>query len=433
MGLGSEMKNLSEEILASFQQRIQDNEEISKKNKELVNEVQKTLEGFRKDHQEMAAVLNANAAALRKNLAKSQHDIANGEKERLSVFKDLMVNIHGTISSIQKEVGAIQSSTFYLIKTFNSDRTKMADELNKFFEQGRSDRSEGEEKRMKEFNDLMKSINDDMNNINKRIKDISQEVVEISKNTNTMLANFEKEHQDMSAELKAELEKNLSERVEYTSTLLKGFRKRLTEIGKENQQMANEMRKDLADNTKNIAQGEALRLRDYKDIMKGINVTLSGISKEVSDLQKSTSGMLDDLTKDRREGATEWNKMQEAIAQMRQSGVKTTPKKKIEKPAKIVEEKKVEVKLEKPKERVEPKEKETAKKPVMVETEPVPEMTLEEKVVDFLSRNPNGVKVSDMEKPLKETRMKIGYVAKKLLDNGAILKIENLYFPKPQQ
>jgi len=69
MGLGSEMKNLSEELLASFKNRI-------KVNEELVTEVQKTLDGFRKDQQEMAAVLKANAAAVRKDLAQSQKDLA---------------------------------------------------------------------------------------------------------------------------------------------------------------------------------------------------------------------------------------------------------------------------------------------------------------------------------------------------------------------
>ena len=118
MGLGIEMKNLSEEILNSFKQRIKENEE-------LVNDVQKTLDGFRKDHMEMAAVLNANAAALRKGLAK-------GEKERLHTFNDLMTGIHGTIASIQKEVVAIQTSTFNMINEFSTERSQMADELNKF-------------------------------------------------------------------------------------------------------------------------------------------------------------------------------------------------------------------------------------------------------------------------------------------------------------
>ena len=53
------------------------------------------------------------------------------------------------------------------------------------------------------------------------------------------------------------------------------------------------------------------------------------------------------------------------------------------------------------------------------------------KLVIEVKKNPKGIKVSDMEAPLGETRMKIGFVAKKLLDDGKILKVNNLYFPKP--
>jgi len=423
MGLGSEMKNLSDELLASFKQRIQETEEISIKNKELVGEVQKTLDGFRKDHQEMASVLNANALDMRKNLAQSQKDLASSEKERLVVYKDLMVNIHGTISSIQTEVKTIQTTTLGLIKTFNSDRNKMADELNKFFEQGRSDRSEAEETRMKDFDDLMK-------NINEHIEGINQEVVEISKNTNDMLARFEKEHLDMSAEMKAELGKNLNERVEYTRTLLKGFTERLIEIGKENQQMAKAMRQDLANNAKKIAQGEEQRLSDYKPILKGIQETINGIRKEVNTLQKSTSTMLSDLTKDRGEGAAEWSKMQAAIAQIRKSGVMKTTEKKEKAPEKkkeVVPEKKAEKIIEKPVKAPEPQP--VAKKVA----KPAPELSLEDKVLALVNAKPNGIKVADMEGPVGETRMKIGYVAKKLLDDGKVLKVDNLYFPKPKK
>jgi len=34
-----------------------------------------------------------------------------------------------------------------------------------------------------------------------------------------------------------------------------------------------------------------------------------------------------------------------------------------------------------------------------------------------------------MEKPLGETRMKLGYIAKNLLDAGKIQKVDNIYFP----
>jgi len=201
MGLASQMKNLSEELLSSFKQRIKENEE-------LVNEVQKTLDGFHKDQQEMAAVLNANAMALRK-------DLATGEKERLISHNGLMTGIHHTISSIQKEVMDIQTSTFNMINAFAVDRTQMSTELNKFFSDGRANRIADEKTRLKEFDALMKNINDGISSIN-------SEVLSILKDTNDMLRKFDKEHLEMSAELKSELDKNLSERVEYTVSIRPG-------------------------------------------------------------------------------------------------------------------------------------------------------------------------------------------------------------------
>jgi len=388
MGLTSEMKNMSEDILASFKQRIKENEE-------LVIEVQKTLDGFRKDHQEMTSVLNANAATLRKSLA-------NGGKELLNTYNELMTGIHHTITSIKKEVVAIQAFTFNMINEFTTERAKMADELNKFFKLGRADRMQNEKNRIKEFDALMKNINDD-------IKGINDEVLTIFKNTNDMLEKFEKEHLEMSDELRAELSKNLAERVEYTSTLLRGFQERLSEISKENQQMAQKLRKDLAN-------GETERLNEYKDVMNGIHLSIKGIRKEVKDIQKVTAGMLGDFSHDREGASAEWNKMQDAIAQLRETGVVKPPKEVVKKVEK--KEAKMEISAEKVKET-----------PVKAEPKPVVPMTLEEKVLDFIKKHPKGVKVSEMEKPLSENRMKLGFIAKNLLDSGKVQKVDNIYFP----
>ena len=366
----------------------------------MVNDVQTTLDGFRKDHQEMADLLNANAAALRKGLA-------TGEKDRLKTYNDLMTGIHQTISSIRKEVVAIQTSTFNMISDFATEREQMSEDLNKTFAEGRADRIKNEKTRMDEFDGMMKNINDD-------IKSINNEVLAIFKDTNDMLDRFEKEHLEMSAELRAELGKNLSERVEYTGTLLKGFQKRLSEISKENQKMAQNLRKDLA-------HGETERLSNYNGIMKGIHVAIKGIRKDVKDIQKSTTGMIGDYSQNRVQASAEWGKMQDAMAQIRKTGVVASPKQ----VAKKVEKK--EIKNEVP--------VETAKEPA-VEVKPkaasksITPMTLEEKVLDFINKNPKGVKISEMEEPLGETRMKLGYVAKNLLDEGKVQKIENLYFPK---
>lgn len=56
-------------------------------------------------------------------------------------------------------------------------------------------------------------------------------------------------------------------------------------------------------------------------------------------------------------------------------------------------------------------------------------MTLEEKVLDYIGKHPMGVKISEMELPLGETRMKLGFTAKALLEQGKVQKVENVYFP----
>jgi esterase/lipase len=393
MGLSSEMKNLSEEILNSFKLRLKENED-------LVNDVQKTLDGFHKDHLEMAAVLNARAADLRKGLA-------TGEKERLATFDNLMSGIHNTITSLQAEVAAIQTSTVGMINEFAADRTQMADELNKFFAEGKADRMQNETTRIKEFDALMKEITDE-------IKGINEEVFGIFKNTNDMLARFDTEHKEMSAELRSELGKNLTERVDYTRNMLKGFQKRLADISKENQQMAQKLRKDLT-------HGETTRLKDYNSIMKGIHLSIKEIRGEVMIIQKSTSGMIDHLSKDRDMAAANWQKMQETIAQLRKTGI-TKPAMKAEKKNEILTETPSEVIIEEQISTISP---EIAFEP----EEKVIPMSLEEKVLAFVKKHPGGVKISEMEEPLGETRMKLGYTAKALLNEGKVQKLDNIYFP----
>jgi len=399
MGLSSEMKNLSGDILASFKQRIKENEE-------LVDDVQKTLEGFRKDHQEMASVLKVNAKSLK-------NDLVLGEKERLNVYHELMNGIHQSIVSIQKEVVAIQTSTLNIINEFSAERVIMADKLGEFFTKEKSDRRQNEKNRIEEFDALMKSIDDEIKNIN-------IEVLRIFKNANDLLEKFEKEHLKMSVELRADLSKNLAEGVEYTRILLKGFQKRLSEISKENQKMAQELRKDLD-------KGEVVRLNGYNGIMKGIHIAIKGIRKEVDDIQKATLGILGDLSQDRGKGTAEWKKMQIAIAQLKTTGVFKPVQ--VQELAKEVEEK--ETKKEAPVEvvNVEVVNESLVEAQPKVIAKPIVPMTLEQKVLDYINKHPKGVKISEMEEPLGETRMKLGFIAKVLLDEGKVQKIENIYFP----
>jgi hypothetical protein len=57
-------------------------------------------------------------------------------------------------------------------------------------------------------------------------------------------------------------------------------------------------------------------------------------------------------------------------------------------------------------------------------------MKLEARVLDYINQHQHGVRISEMEIPLCETRMKLGFIAKNLLEEGKILKISNQYYPK---
>jgi hypothetical protein len=65
-----------------------------------------------------------------------------------------------------------------------------------------------------------------------------------------------------------------------------------------------------------------------------------------------------------------------------------------------------------------------------VEDKSILSMTLEDKVLDFINKHPEGVKILDMEESLCVKRMKLGFVAEQLHNDGKVLKIETTYFPK---
>jgi phage protein D len=154
--------------------------------------------------------------------------------------------------------------------------------------------------------------------------------------------------------------------------------------------------------------------------MKEIHTSIKGIRSEVKNIQKSTAGMIGDYANERSQGAAEWNKMQDSIAQMREKGVEK-PQKSTAKAERIKE-----VKIETPVETVKENKAEVKQE---VELQPEVTMTLADEVMAYINKHPMGVKISEMEAPLGETRMKLGFIAKTLLDEGKVQKMDNIYFP----
>ena len=399
MGMANEMKNLSEEILASYKQRAAEFQQRLKDNADVVKEVQKTLDGFRNDHMEMAATLRANAASLRSNLAQEQ-------KDRINSFQQLMDGIHASITQIQTEVEGIKTATVNMLKDFSTSHNEMATKLQKDLDLDKTNRQNWNTGRLKNFDALMA-------NINQEIAQIQKEVSDVFSYTDALLKKFSTAHNDMSAAMRADLKANLNERAEYTKSLLLQFNNKLAQMSQENQDMAKALRLDLNKSREELSQSDAQRLNDF-------NVVFTGIQNRVQEIQKYVNNFIDEFSTDRKQAAATWEKLAEAIANIgKEVAVTVESEPIVDEPAGVVVEKEVVI--------VAAVEPEVEAAPVIAE--PQKELTLEEKVLNYLSGHKSGIKISDMEAPLGETRMRIGFITKKLLEEGKVQKVENLYYP----
>ena len=383
MGLADEMKSLSEEMLSSFKDRVKDKEE-------LVANVGKKLQQYRNEQQDTAKTISANAAELQNNLAL-------GEKDRQEKYNQLIGSIQKDIKSIEEDVKGVKASSNALIKDFSAARKIMSNDLDKFFSEENKLRADNEQSRMADYELYIGKISD--------------EVSSIFNYTNEILEKFGSEHKEMSADLRKELNDNRNERFEDTHALLKSIQGRIAEISNENLNAARKLKTDMD-------KGEADRLKEY-------NALFDKISHEVTELRNSTSNLLDNYSKDRSKGAEHWKEMQEQIAAIR-SGEQVAAPEIVEKK---VEKGEIKAEVAVPVAKELPVFEEKAA-PVIVEApKVVEESNLEDKILNYINNHSQGVKVSDMEEPLHETRMKIGFAAKCLLDAGKVSKVDNLYYP----
>jgi len=103
MGIATDIKNLGEDIVASYDTRV-------KAIGVLVKDTHKMLKGFDVEHKEMSEKLRA--------------DLAKGEGDRLKDFKQMM-------AEIQKEIKEIETYVKNKLKEFSDAHADMSEELKK--------------------------------------------------------------------------------------------------------------------------------------------------------------------------------------------------------------------------------------------------------------------------------------------------------------
>ena len=320
MGIADEMKKLSEEIIASHKQRLQEN-------KDMVKEVQNTLEGFQKNHQEMAANLRAS--------------LSDPSSDWRKEYNSLMSEIQNTLNQIPKEVNSIRKSTQDMLKEFNEKDYSMDHSWKEELKQYAVARHA-------EFKEMMSDIH-------ATLDDISQEVEDIKSFSKSMMNNFRED----------------------------------------NYKMSETLRNNLDEETRNLKNENLNRLKNYKE-------TIDNIRNKVNGIKSFTADFLGERRNDRSQMSESWKNI--ALAKKGAKAKQMT--------------------------KVKSKQQDQTIAPTKDEKEEsVKHKSVEVKVLEYINMHPEGVKVSQMEEPIGEQRMRLGYVAKRLLDAGKVLKHDNVYYP----
>lgn len=365
MRISEDMKKISEDIISSYKLRI-------KTVGEIVSETHNMLTDFQKEHKTMSD-------ELRKNLEKI-------EKDRLQESHNLMADIQNKQSDRNKYVADLLQKFADEQKITVNELKVMAGEVKKFLGKGETDR-------ISVFKVMM--------------GDIENYVAELSKNTAELMNVFSNDHKAMSEKLRSDLSKGEADR-------LKDFKG-----------MIGNIEKDIKD----IETYVKSKLKEFSDEHIDMSAELKKeLSKYVAGIIKETNQLLGGFAKEREKMASNWKALNDTMARLRSGKPIVEKKVKVRPVAEAIEEEKPKPKPEpepeKPVEEPKPKPK-----PAKKEQPWEKDIPIEDKVLAFINAHPKGVQVGDMEEPLGVIRMRLGVIAKKLLDKGKVKKVDKEYFP----
>jgi len=288
-------------------------------------------------------------------------------------------------------------------------------------------------------NDMKKLGEDIVADYDVRVKAIGVLV----KDTHKMLNGFQAEHKEMATNLRGELAKGEEQRlkdfkatmaeikkfvadmVEVTAKLMEQIRKEQGERNKAVADLLEKFAKDhevmAAELRQSLAKGETDRLEDFKEMMKGIQKYVADVVKETKRLMDEIRARQDERNKEVLDLLQEFQTEREKMAANWQALTVKMAKKRG-----IMPKMEAEVKVKPVKEAIKEVIEEVIEEE---EKEAPPEMDLDEKILQFINKHPEGVMVGDMEETLGVVRMRLGVIAKKLLEEGKIRKEEKMYFP----
>lgn len=320
------------------------------------------------------------------------------------IVENIMASYDGRIKSINELV----KDTGSMLKGFKKER--LQNDI-------RGSLAKADKARLHDFNNLRSGIG-------KSIGDICKEVGALKTQAQTMVKGFRKERKQN--DIKGHLVKNDKIRVQEFDGMMSGIRKNIEGVRQQVSDLTSQAKTMLAgfreerrrnDVKGHLAKGDKARLHDFNHMMSGINKNVRDIRKDVADLTSKTKSMMTEFHHEHEKMAADWAEMENVLAAQKgaKPAIKNAPKAPVKKAAvpPVIREVKAPVKK--------------AAVPPVIQKEKAP-LTLEEQIVKFVKKHPHGIKIGEMEKPLETTRLKLGRIAKQLLDAGKLRKEDDKYF-----
>ena len=283
-----------------------------------------------------------------------------------------------------KAIGVLVKDTHKMLKGFQAEHKEMATNL-------RGELAKGEDQRLKDFRVMMA-------NIQKFVSDIDKEV-------SAMIERFQKEHKVMADELRENLEKGEADRLKTFNDMMGNIHQDINQI---ETYVANKL-KEFSDAHVGMSEELKKMLANYvADMVKATKKLMGDIQKRQKERTAEVADLLETFKTEREKMAANWQALTAKMAKRRGIMPKVEAEVKVRPVEEAIEE---------------------AVEEVEAEEAPPAEISLEDRVLEFIERHPEGVKVGDMEKPIGVPRMRLGVICKKLLEEGKVRKEEKMYFP----
>jgi hypothetical protein len=326
---------------------------------------------------------------------KTLGDLVSDTRKTLSDFAEERKNMaQGQNKHLSEFANALSKSVDNALKSFHKDRRTMGQEQAKYLEGFADDLKKST------LNMLNRYSKDHRHMSHDQAKNLAEFAADLTANVRAMLKGFYKDHQQMSDEQAKSLADFVSNLTRDVSAMTNGFKKTRSE-------MSVELKAKLALDLKNIRTYTKDKLKEFEKSHGRMSDTLQkSLSKYVNDLVRDVSRLLHGYRNDMKKAGRSWDRMSSTLSELR-TGTEI-PSAEAEERVSSVQE---------------------AIEEGFEQTEIISDIDVEMRVLDYINKHPEGVKVGSMESPLGVPRMRLGLKAKKLLEEGRVRKEANIYYP----